>query len=179
MLDSLLIPFTRSFGLWGSYLPIIIRAVVCPIWYGIIAYLGSLGVQAMIEAIWPSFQTWHINAFPSSADINAPGLLSFSIYWLLSLPFFFIRMPALRWFFLVKMCLMPLLGVSLFTWAVTAAKGFGPLIRLPNKIEDGKTLGYAFCYAITTAISACSSLFTLSMISTRYLDIFSIRSQHA
>ena len=88
-------------------------------------------------------------------------------------------MPALRWFFLVKMCLMPLLGVSLFTWAVTAAKGFGPLIRLPNKIEDGKTLGYAFCYAITTAISACSSLFTLSLISTRYLDIFSIRSQHA
>ena len=114
----------------------------------------------MIEAIWPSFQTWHINALPPNADINAPGLLSFSIYWLLSLPFFFIRMPALRWFFLVKMCLMPLLGVSLFTWAVTVAKGFGPLIRLPNKVEDGKTLGYAFCYAITTATSAASSMFT-------------------
>ena len=98
-----------------------------------------------------------MNAIPASAGINAPGLLSFFIYWLISLPFFFIRMPALRWLFLVKMCIMPLLGVSLFAWAVTAAKGFGPLISTPNKIENGMSVGYAFCYAITTAISASSS----------------------
>jgi len=102
--------------------------VVCPIWYGILAYLGSLGIQAMIEAIWPSFATWQKDALPVSADINAQGLLSFWLYWLVSIPFLFIKMPTLRWMFLLKMCIMPFLGVSLFTWA-----------------------------AITTAISASSS----------------------
>lgn len=37
--------------MWGSYLPIVIRAAINPVWYGINAYLGSMSVQAMIEAI--------------------------------------------------------------------------------------------------------------------------------
>lgn len=147
----------RSFGLRGSYIPIIIRAVVAPIWYGIQAYLGSLAVQAMIEAIWPSFANWHADALPASADITAAGLLSFSIFWLASLPFLFLSMPALRWIFLIKIIIMPIFGICLFTWAVTASHGFGPLLRIPNKIENGMSLGYAFCYAVTTAISACST----------------------
>lgn len=146
-----------SFGLRGSYLPIIIRAVVAPIWYGIQAYLGSLAVQAMIEAIWPSFATWRAGTLPASADITAASLLSFSIFWLASLPFLFLSMPALRWIFLVKIVLMPIFGICLFTWALTASHGFGPLLRIPNKIENGMSLGYAFCYAITTAVSACST----------------------
>ena len=80
-----------------------------------------------------------MDALSASADIDAPGLLSFFVYWFVSLTFFFIRMPALRWLFLIKMSIMPILGVSLFTWAVTAAKGIGPLIRIPNKIENGMT----------------------------------------
>ena len=147
----------RSFGLRGSYLPIVIRAVVAPIWYGIQAYLGSLAVQAMIEAIWPSFANWHADAFPASADITAAELLSFSIFWLASLPVLFLSMPALRWIFLVKIIIMPIFGICLFTWAVTASHGFGPLLRIPNKIENGMSLGYAFCYAVTTAISASST----------------------
>jgi len=71
----------------------------------------------MIEAIWPSFATWQMDALPISADINPQGLLSFSLYWLVSIPFLFIKMPNLRWMFLVKMCIVPFLGVSLFTWA--------------------------------------------------------------
>ena len=157
--NSLAITYSRlrSFGLRGSCLPIIIRAIVAPIWYGIQAYLGSLAVQAMIEAIWPSFANWHTDALPTSADITAAELLSFTIFWLASLPFLFLSMPALRWIFLVKVIIMPIFGICLFTWAVTASHGFGPLLRIPNKIEDGMSLGYAFCYAITTAISASST----------------------
>lgn len=146
-----------SFGLRGSYLPIIIRAIVAPIWYGIQAYTGGLAVQAMIEAIWPSFANWHAHAIPASADITSAELLSFSIFWLVSLPFLFLSMPALRWIFLIKILLMPVFGICLFTWAVTASHGFGPLLRIPNKIENGMSLGYAFCYAITTAVSASST----------------------
>ena len=152
----------RSFGLRGSYLPIVIRAVVAPIWYGIQAYVGALAVQAMIEAIWPSFANWHADALPASADVTAAELLSFSVFWLASLPFLFLSMPALRWMFLIKIIIMPIFGICLFTWAVTASHGFGPLLRIPTKIDNGMSLGYAFCYAITTAISA-GSTFTLNI----------------
>ena len=152
----------RSFVLRGSYLPIVIRAVFAPIYYGIQAYVGALAVQAMIEAIRPSFVFWHADALPASADITVAELLSFSVVWLASLPFLFLSMPALRWMFLIKVIIMPIFGIYLFTWAVTASHGFGPLLRLPTKIENGRSLGYAFCYAITTAISA-GSAFTLNI----------------
>ena len=143
--------------MWGSYLPIVVRASVGPIWYGIGTYLGSLAVQAMIEAIWPSFSTWHQDALPASADITAAQLLCFSLTWLASIPLMFVSMPALRWVFQVKIVIMPILGVCLLTWAVTASHGFGPLLTIPTKTQNGVSVGYAFCYAITTAMSGCAT----------------------
>lgn len=122
----------------------------------------------MIEAIWPSFASWHADALPASADITASELLSFSIFWFASLPFLALSMPALRWLFLIKILIMPILGICLFTWAVTASHGFGPLLRLPNKIENGMSLGYAFCYSITTSISANSTITVKIPDLTRY-----------
>lgn len=52
---------------------------------------------------------------------------------------------------------MPFLGVSLFTWAVTASHGFGHLLSIPSKIENGRSVGYAFCYAMSTAMGNMSS----------------------
>lgn len=57
---------------------------------------------------------------------------------------------------------MPIFGIVLFTWALTASNGFGPLLKIPIKIENGQSVGYAFCYAITAAISGVSS-FTVNM----------------
>ena len=152
----------RSFGLWGSYLPIVIRATVGPIWYGIQNYLGSLGVKCMIEAIWPSFASWHKGSVPGTADIDAPSILSFAIFWLILLPLLSISIPSLRWLFLVKMLLMPFLWVALFTWALTAADGFGPLLTIPTQIENGMSVGYAFCYAINAAASSANT-FAINM----------------
>lgn len=87
----------------------------------------------MIEAIWPSFRTWHASALPPSANIDAPGLLSFVILWLVFLPFLYVSVPTIRWLFLAKIVIMPVFGVVLFTWALTAAHGFGPLLKIPSQ----------------------------------------------
>ncbi|KAL9023926.1 MAG: hypothetical protein Q9196_006879 [Gyalolechia fulgens] len=146
-----------SFGLWGSYLPIVIRMAVSPIWYGIQSYVGGLAIKAMIEAIWPSFAHWHEDAFPPSADITASALLSLAIFWTVSLPFLYLSPPKLRWLFVAKVATMPFLWVALFTWALTAAGGFGPLLGSPSKPTNGMSTGYLFCYAITAAIGGAST----------------------
>ncbi|KAI4120242.1 MAG: hypothetical protein LQ338_007162 [Usnochroma carphineum] len=115
-----------AFGMYGSYLAIVIQA-----------YVGGQAVQAMIEAIWPSFATWHENALPPSADITAPALLSFAIFWTVSLPFLYISPPKLRWLFMAKILTMPFLWVALFTWAITASHGFGTLLKIPNRPQNG------------------------------------------
>ncbi|KAI9656876.1 MAG: hypothetical protein M1821_003515 [Bathelium mastoideum] len=134
----------------------IIRGAVCVIYYGVQTSLGGNAVQAMIEAIWPSFKGWHINALPASSVITAPGILSFTIFWLFSIPLLWLSIPALRWVFIVKVVLMPFFWVALFTWGITAAHGWGPLFSIPSTVKQtsGWTLGYAFCYTITASIGA-------------------------
>lgn len=143
--------------MWGSYLPIVIRAAYGPIWYGIGTYLGSLALQAMIEAICPSFSTWRQDALPASAGITAVQLLCFSICWLASIPLIFVSLSFLRWVFLVKIVIMSVLVASLFAWAVTASHGIGSLLSMPTKIEDGTSVSHAICYAMDTAMSGCGS----------------------
>jgi NCS1 family nucleobase:cation symporter-1 len=111
----------------------------------------------MIEAIWPSFQTWHLKSLPASSAITAPQLLGFTIFWLASLPFLYLSVPALRWMFIAKVAIMPFFGVALFTWALTAGHGWGPLFSIPNKITSGRTIGFVFCSTITATIAGNSS----------------------
>jgi len=131
--------------------------VVCVIYYGIQASLGGNAVQCMIEAIWPSFKTWHLHSLPASSAITAPQLLGFTIFWLASLPFLYLSVPALRWMFMVKVAIMPFFGVALFTWALTAGHGWGPLFSIPNNIANGRSVGFAFCTLVTSCISGNAS----------------------
>jgi nucleobase:cation symporter-1, NCS1 family len=135
----------------------VVRAVVCIIWYGVQASLGGDAVKCMIEAIWPSFKTWHLDSLPPGSFITAPELLSFTLFWLASLPFLYLSVPALRWMFMIKVVVMPFFGVALFTWALTAGHGWGPLFSIPNNISNGWSIGYAFCYTITATISGNAS----------------------
>ena len=148
----------------GAYLAMIIRGVICVIYYGVQSSLGGNAVQAMLEAIWPSFKSWHINALPASSAITAPGILSFALFWIFSLPFLWLSIPALRWVFMVKIVLMPFFWVALFTWALTAAHGWGPLFSIPSTVEQtsGWTLGYAFCYTMTASIGG-NATFAVNM----------------
>ncbi|KAF8231685.1 NCS1 nucleoside transporter [Tricholoma matsutake] len=157
-----------SFGIRGAYFAMTVRAVVCVIYYGIQSSLGGNAVQCMIEAIWPSFKTWHLNALPASSAITAPQLLSFTIFWLASLPFLYLSVPALRWMFMVKVAIMPFFAVSLFTWALAAGHGWGPLFSIPSKITNGRTVGFVFCSTINAAISGTAT-FAVNMADvTRY-----------
>ncbi|KAL8803676.1 MAG: hypothetical protein Q9200_006110 [Gallowayella weberi] len=51
---------------------------------------------------------------------------------------------------------MPFLWVALFTWALTASHGFGPLLHAPSKPMNGMSAGYLFCYAITASSSGAN-----------------------
>ncbi|GAM88033.1 hypothetical protein ANO11243_060620 [Dothideomycetidae sp. 11243] len=156
------------FGMWGSYVALVIRGVFCLILYGVIATLGGGAVQCMVEAIWPSFANWHVHSLPASSAITAQQLLCFAIFWLLSLPFLLVSISSLRWLFTVKIVLMPFFYVALFTWSLTASHGVGPLFSIPNNITGGLSIGYVFC-ATTLATIGANATFAVNMADiTRY-----------
>ncbi len=142
-----------SFGMIGAKWAMIVRGVPCIIYYGIQCSLAGQAVQACTSAIWPSFNHWEVNGFPASANITPPQLLSFTIFWLLSLPFLYLPIKTLRYLFVVKSVLVPLFWTALFTWSITAAGGWPKVWTEPSKPLDGWSVGYLFGICVNAAIS--------------------------
>jgi nucleobase:cation symporter-1, NCS1 family len=73
------IPFpviVRSvFGMYGSYLTIVLRAFVAAMWTAILCLQAGDFLGNCITAIWPSFERFP-NHLPESAGITSGGLLT-------------------------------------------------------------------------------------------------------
>ncbi|WVQ83650.1 hypothetical protein IAT38_005792 [Cryptococcus sp. DSM 104549] len=145
-----------TFGLFGSLWPVFNRAGMACIWWGVQAWLGGECVYVLIRAIWPSFA--HIkNTMPASSETTTAYIVSFIIYWLLSLPTIWVPIHKLRWLFAAKAVVGPIVGFTLFGWSITRAGGIGPVFSQPATLS-GSALGWQ----MVISISSCfNNMFTL------------------
>ncbi|WP_035181471.1 allantoin permease [Lentilactobacillus farraginis] len=81
------IPFAMhlrsAYGNWGAKLPGFLRGCVAAIaWFGLQTYTGSLALLIMLGKIWPGFL--HIGGTTKFLGIGIPGLIAFTIFWILN-----------------------------------------------------------------------------------------------
>ncbi|KAI9371599.1 permease for cytosine/purines, uracil, thiamine, allantoin-domain-containing protein [Aspergillus egyptiacus] len=150
--------YTRaSFGMRGSYFAVFIRGIVAIIWFGTQTYQAGQCVSTMLSAIWPSFKNFP-NKLPAGGPITSSELLCFFLAILLQAPLLWLKVSKLRYFFIVKTCIMPIFGIILFAWAVHAANGFGPVFNKPSIIHDGTPVAVVFLQCATNAIGPKATL---------------------
>lgn len=77
-------------------------------------------------------------------------VLSFFIYWLLSLPTIWVPIHKLRWLFMGKAVIGPIIGFALFGWSITRAGGIGPVFSQPAKLS-----GSDLHWQMLISISSC------------------------
>jgi NCS1 family nucleobase:cation symporter-1 len=128
----------------------------------------------MIEAIWPSFKKFP-NHIPISAHVTSAQLLTFFLFIIIQLPLLYLHVSKLRYLFMAKTIIMPIFGVTLFTWALVAgklpsvvtllvmtdnplAKGFGPTFAKGTHIKDGTPAVIVFFQCVTTTIGPKATL---------------------
>ncbi|WWD16896.1 hypothetical protein CI109_101328 [Kwoniella shandongensis] len=94
--------FARSvYGMWGSYMAVAMRAIVCIIWNGVNSYYGGRLVTVAITAIWPRYKLLP-NALPASAGITSVNLASFFIFMFFFMAISFVHSRDLKWFYYIK-----------------------------------------------------------------------------
>ncbi|KAJ6137072.1 hypothetical protein N7471_003558 [Penicillium samsonianum] len=157
------IPFAvanrASFGIWGSFWPIINRAAMAVIWYGEC-------VTLMIAAIWPSYNNLP-NSIPASSGVTTKQFVSFLLFWLLSLPALWFPIYKVRHLFTVKAYFSPACAIAFFGWAIARAHGLGPIIDQPNQTH-GSALAWAFVKSIMNCIANFAALVINNPDFTRY-----------
>jgi len=84
-------------------------------------------------------------------------VVSFFIYWLISLPTIWVPIHKLKWFFMAKAVIGPAVGLALFGWTMSRAGGAGPVFSTP-----GALAGSAKSWQMLMSISSCfNNMFTL------------------
>ncbi|KXL45508.1 hypothetical protein M433DRAFT_154388 [Acidomyces richmondensis BFW] len=150
-----------SFGIWGSLWPVLNRAGMACVWYGVQGWIGGTCVQLMISAVWRSWDTYKTGAIhdtmPASSGTNTRDFVSFFVFWLGSLPFLWFPVHKIRHLFTVKAFFVPVAGISFFVWAIVRAHGIGPIVRQGSTIH-GSVLGWAMVKGIMSAIANFATL---------------------
>ncbi|KAF2835408.1 hypothetical protein M501DRAFT_999167 [Patellaria atrata CBS 101060] len=145
-----------SFGIWGSLWPVFNRAAMACIWYGVQAWIGGTCVYLMIRAIWSDYEDLP-NSLPESSGTNTRDFLAFFLFWAGSLPAIWFPVYKIRHLFTVKAWVVPPAGIAFFIWALVRAKGIGPIIKQPAKLQ-GSELGWEIVKGIMSSIANFATL---------------------
>ena len=144
-----------SWGFWGSYIAIVSRAILAIFWFAIQNMNGANAVKVMIAAIWPSFLKLH-NGIPESQGIETNTMVSFFLFWLISLPFLCMHPNNLRWLFMAKSIIVPIAWIAILIWAFVATDGGEMFDQKPTL--SGSAYSWAFLSSLTSVIGNFATL---------------------
>ncbi|KAF9890513.1 hypothetical protein FE257_005918 [Aspergillus nanangensis] len=142
-----------SWGMRGSYFPVILRVFVASMWFGMQAYWGGQATRVLIGAIIPGFAHLH-NSFSASSHLQTNDFIGLVIWMCLFIPGVLIRPEKLQIPFLI--CFLFFCGscLGLLIWSVSLAHGAGSLFHQPATAPN---VGWAFMFGITAILGSWGS----------------------
>jgi nucleobase:cation symporter-1, NCS1 family len=121
-----------SYGVIGSNLPALMRAVVACGWFGIQAWIGGHALDTLMSAILPG---WHTLLGGPVMDHTPTEWLSFLAFWGLNIFVIFHGMEVLKKFENLAAPFVLLMTSLLVAWALTEAHGLGALMAEKGKFN--------------------------------------------
>src|SRR5260370_22533137 len=143
-----------SYGVYGSNLPALLRALVACGWFGIQAWIGGQAVHTLFRVLWPS---WPALLGPGFGGHSSTEWLSFLIFWGLNIFIIYRGMNLSR---LEENWAAPFVLVmtaALLLWAIDRAHGLGPILAQPGKLQ-GASFWSAFWPALTAMVGYWATL---------------------
>lgn len=143
-----------SFGTRGANIPAVLRAIVACGWFGIQTWIGGSALYNMIRAWNPSLpQINNTTLFPQLLPA-----ICFLLFWLLNMFIVYKGVESIRKLLVFKAIFLPVAALALFFWAITAAKGLGPILREPSKFNDSASFFHFFFPALTAVVGFWATL---------------------
>ncbi len=150
-----------SFGIFGTHIASVLRAVVGCGWFGIQAWIGGYAIYSL-----------SLLAFPGMADAPVIGMLSndlvqvnvaqfgcFLLFWAINIGLFLWKgMDSIKYIEHWGAPLLIAMGVALLVWAWKNADGFGPMLSQPDRFETRGDFWRAFFPGLTAMVGFWATL---------------------
>jgi NCS1 family nucleobase:cation symporter-1 len=144
-----------SYGVLGSNLPAMMRALVACGWFGINAWIGGQATHALIKTIIPNWDT----ALGAQMFGHTPTeWISFFLFWFLNIFVIYHGMEALKKFECLAAPFVFTMTGSLVVWSVLNAHGLGTLMSQPGKFESLQSFLPIFIPSVTAMVGSWATL---------------------
>jgi len=136
-----------SFGIKGSNIPALLRALVACGWFGIQTWIGGEAVTSLLNLVFPGFSdlAW------------GPGI-GFSLFWGLNIFFIVKGIESIRWLESFGAPFLMIIGLGLLIWAYRTADGFGPILEQPGTLISFGKFWKFFIPALTGMVGFWATL---------------------
>jgi nucleobase:cation symporter-1, NCS1 family len=114
-----------SFGVLGSNVAAVLRALVACGWFGIQTWIGGEALNATVTALAPGWKHFSL-AVP----------VCFAFFWLLNVLVIVRGIRTIRFLQSISAPFLLIIGAALLLWAGRKAGGFGPMLSTPSRFHS-------------------------------------------
>ncbi|KAK7230133.1 hypothetical protein V2G26_002303 [Clonostachys chloroleuca] len=140
-----------SWGMRFGWFPVLVRSFTAMMWLGILNLSIAQCIHQMLRAVWPDFDDIP-NTLPESAGITSADLLCYFILIIIQTPLTLIPIYKLKWYFVMKAIISPMVFIGMMIWALVVTKNGGPLVVQAAHLEGSEwDKGWARLKAIGNA----------------------------
>jgi NCS1 family nucleobase:cation symporter-1 len=148
--------FARAaYGVFGSNLPALMRAIVACGWFGIQCWIGGKALHTFFTSMWSG---WVTALGGPVAGYPPTQWLSFLLFWGINILIVYRGMDLLR---KVENWAAPYVLVMttvLVWWAVNRAHGLGPILRTTGRFHSTREFMHVFAPSLTAMIGFWATL---------------------
>ena len=123
-----------SFGVYGTHIPSIARALVACGWFGIQTYIGGEAISVMIGLMWEGWTT--LGGEATFIGLSLTSWISFMLFWAMNIWFVWKGHESIKWLENLAAPFLIAIGLALLWWAVSEAGGFGVLLEESSALVE-------------------------------------------
>lgn len=130
--------FARSsFGVFGSHIPSIARALVACGWFGIQTYIGGEALSVVVGLMWDGWA--NLGAGWEFVGLSVTSWIAFIAFWLIQAIFVWKGTESIKWLENLAAPFLLLIGAALLWWAISNAGGLGTLLAKSSELVNTET----------------------------------------
>ncbi len=135
------------FGVLGSNVPALLRAIVACGWFGIQTWVGGQAFNSLIAILLPS---WALFSWGPA--------IGFLIFWGMNVYFIVNGVESIKWLESYSAPFLILMGLVLLWWAYERGGGFGPILSQPSKFQTTGEFWKFFIPSLTGMVGYWATL---------------------
>jgi NCS1 family nucleobase:cation symporter-1 len=146
-----------SFGVYGSNIPALLRALVACGWFGIQTWIGGDAIHQL--AVAADLDWIQIPAFlPDWLGVSEEALLCFLLFWAVNVYFIWKGTDSIKWLETLAAPFLIVIGLVLLGWAWVEAGGIGEALSRPSKLASAEEFFAAFLPGLTAMVGFWATL---------------------